>query len=122
MGPNPDDDLCASPCRVAEAVDAGYAPGMTDDRADAPAVSADPLALKSAMPSPMARAVALAVIVVGGLCGGLIGYAFVDLQCEGSCGTANGIGLLVGAIVAAAGVAVLVVLALRAMAEWHARA
>lgn len=71
------------------------------------------------MPSPLARAVALGVILLAGLCGGLIGYAFVDLQCEGSCATPSGIGLLVGALIGAGGVAVLVVLALRAMAEWQ---
>ena len=74
----------------------------------------------SAAPSSLARALALAAIIVGGVCGGLIGYAFVDLQCTGDCSTANGVGLLVGAISSAAGVAVIVVLALRAMSEWHA--
>ena len=74
----------------------------------------------SAAPSRTARALALAAIIIGGVCGGLIGYAFVDLQCHGDCSTPNGIGLLVGAISSAAGVAVIVVLALRAMSEWHA--
>jgi hypothetical protein len=74
----------------------------------------------SAAPSSMARALALAAIIIGGACGGLIGYAFVDLQCKGDCSTANGIGLLIGAVSSAAGVAVIVVLALRAMSEWHA--
>ena len=74
----------------------------------------------SAAPSRTARALALAAIVIGGVCGGLIGYAFVDLQCHGDCSTANGIGLLIGAVASAAGVAVIVVLALRAMSEWHA--
>jgi hypothetical protein len=74
----------------------------------------------SAAPSSLARALALAAIIVGGVCGGLIGYAFVDLQCTGDCSTANGVGLLVGAIASASGVAVIVVLALRAMGEWHA--
>ena len=74
----------------------------------------------SAAPSRTARALALAAIIIGGVCGGLIGYAFVDLQCSGDCSTANGIGLLIGAVSSAAGVAVIVVLALRAMGEWHA--
>ncbi len=74
----------------------------------------------SAAPSLLARALALAAIVIGGVCGGLIGYAFVDLQCTGNCSTPNGIGLLIGAVASAAGVAVIVVLALRAMGEWHA--
>ena len=87
---------------------------MPDDR---PAASRSPI---SAAPSRLARALALAAIIVGGVCGGLIGYAFVDLQCSGDCSTATGLGLLVGAVFSAAGVAVIVVLALRAMGEWHA--
>jgi hypothetical protein len=71
------------------------------------------------LPSPAARALAFAAIVVAGVIGGLIGYGFVDLQCDGSCGTPNGIGALVGALFAAGGVAVVSVLTLRAMGEWR---
>jgi len=78
--------------------------------------------LVSAAPSALARALALASILVAGLCGGLIGYAFVDLQCTGSCSTEKGVGLLVGALCAAIGTAIVAVLALRAMAEWNAKA
>ena len=70
------------------------------------------------LPSPLARAVAVAMILLAGACGGLIGYAVADLQCEGDCGVLVGLGALVGAVVAAGGVAVVSVLALRAMAEW----
>ncbi len=42
----------------------------------------------------------------------------MDLQCEGQCATPEGIGAIVGALSAAAGVAVVAVLTLRAMAEW----
>jgi hypothetical protein len=70
------------------------------------------------LPSPLARAVALGSILFAGLCGGLIGYAFTDLQCEGNCTVMTGVGALVGAVLSAAGVAVIAVLALRAMAEW----
>lgn len=73
----------------------------------------------SAMPSTGARVAAFAAILMAGLCGGLIGYAFVDLQCEGECTTAAGAGGLVGAVVFAVGVGVVAVLALRAMAEWR---
>lgn len=63
---------------------------------------------------------AFAAIVVAGVCGGLIGYAVTDLQCEGDCSTATtGLGGLVGAVIAAAGVAVVAVLVLRAMGEWR---
>jgi hypothetical protein len=72
----------------------------------------------SALPSVAARAVAFAAILVAGMCGGLIGYAFVRVQCDGDCGVANGLGALVGAVVAAGGVAVIATLVLRAMGEW----
>lgn len=75
---------------------------------------------RSAAPSLAARVLAFAAILVAGACGGLIGYAVVDLQCDGSCGVAEGLGALVGAVSAAAGVAVIAVLTLRAMGEWAA--
>lgn len=73
----------------------------------------------SAIPPVAARVVAFVVILLGGVAGALIGYALVDLQCEGDCSTAKGIGLLVGAVACAAGMAVVAVLALRAMGEWR---
>ena len=73
----------------------------------------------TALPPVGARLLAFVAILIGGLCGGLIGYAFMDLQCGGDCATSSGIGGLVGAIVGAAGVGVISVLALRAMGEWH---
>lgn len=68
----------------------------------------------------MARAVAFVSILLAGVCGGLIGYAFSDLQCEGSCGGVNTFAALAGAVLAAAGTAVVAVLVLRAMGEWEA--
>lgn len=65
-----------------------------------------------------ARALAFAAILVAGGCGGLIGWSFVVLQCEGSCATPGGLGALVGALMAAGGVAIVAVLTLRAMGEW----
>ncbi|HTN81866.1 MAG TPA: hypothetical protein VMK16_19515 [Acidimicrobiales bacterium] len=73
----------------------------------------------SALPSSGARALAFISILIGGLCGGLIGYGFVDLQCSGDCGTAAAIGALIGAVIAAGGTAVIAVLVLRAMGEWR---
>ena len=72
----------------------------------------------SALPSPRARAVAFASILLAGLCGALIGWSFVDLQCHGDCTTPGGIGAIVGGLSGAGGVAVVAVLTLRAMAEW----
>lgn len=73
----------------------------------------------SSLPSLGARILAFSAILLGGLCGGLIGYGFTDLQCTDSCtGLAGGVGLL-GAVLGAAGVGVVAVLALRAMGEWR---
>jgi hypothetical protein len=74
----------------------------------------------SALPSTLARAVAFLSILLGGLCGGLIGWSVTDLQCTGDCGTATAAGALVGALLGAGGVAIIAVLGLRAMAEWKA--
>ena len=73
----------------------------------------------SAIPPHAARVIAFVAILRGGLAGGLIGFALVDLQCEGDCGVAKGIGLLVGAVLCAGGMAIVGVLALRAMGEWR---
>lgn len=73
----------------------------------------------SSLPSPFARAVAFTAIVLAGLCGALIGWSFVDLQCEGDCTTPGGIGALIGGLTGAVGVAVVAVLTLRAMSEWR---
>lgn len=75
----------------------------------------------TALPSAGARALAFSAIVVAGLCGLLIGKALVDIQCDGECATAAGVGALAGALVGAGGVAVVAVLVLRAMGEWRAK-
>src|SRR5437867_5951593 len=72
----------------------------------------------SALPSARARFLAFAAIVVGGLSGALIGWSFVDLSCHGGCGAASGAGAVIGGVGAAVGVAVVSILALRAMGEW----
>ena len=73
----------------------------------------------TSLPSLGARVLAFVAILVGGLCGGLIGYGFTDLQCAEDCtGLAGGIGLL-GAVIGAVGVGVVAILALRAMGEWR---
>ena len=78
-----------------------------------------PSPLRSALPSRLARALGVIAILVAGAAGGLIGWALVDVQCTGSCTAAASTGGLVGAIAAAAGTAVVVVLVLRAMGEWR---
>lgn len=73
----------------------------------------------SALPSRTARLLAFVAILVAGVCGGLIGYAIVDVSCHGSCATPDGLGALTGAVLAAGGVAIVAVLVLRAMGEWR---
>jgi hypothetical protein len=75
--------------------------------------------LPDAGPSTLARVGAIFAVLLAGLCGGLIGYSVTDLQCS-DCGNWKALGAAVGAIGAAVGVAIIVVLTLRAMAEWRA--
>lgn len=74
----------------------------------------------SALPSPLARALAFASILVGGACGGLIGFGVVRAQDPIGHTFAKSVGAIVGALVVAIGTAVLAVLVLRAMGEWSA--
>jgi hypothetical protein len=92
------------------------ASGMTSGGGDRGPASPRPV---SALPSVQARVLAFAAILVGGLCGGLIGFSTTRVGCHGSCGTPEGVGSIVGAVVAAAGVAIIAVLVLRAMGEWR---
>lgn len=73
----------------------------------------------SALPSVGVRIAAFAAICLSGLAGALIGYSLVALQCDGDCGIAKGLGLLIGALGAAAGMAVVAVLVMRAIGEWR---
>ena len=73
----------------------------------------------SALPSPLARIIAFVSILVGGLGGSLIGYKLVDIQYDGASATPLGLGLVIGAIVAAGGTAIIAVLVLRATGEWR---
>lgn len=75
--------------------------------------------MKSALPPAVARMLAMAAIVIAGVCGGLIGWKVADLQIDGDSQLWPGIIGLAGAIAGAGGVAVVSVLVLRAMAEWN---
>ena len=71
----------------------------------------------TALPSVLARILAFASVLIGGLAGGLIGYAFGDLGKFSA--FATGVLTLFGALSFAAGVAVVAVLTLRALGEWE---
>lgn len=62
--------------------------------------------------------IAYAAVVLSGLFGGAIGYGFVNVS-RGGTDTGKAVGAIVGAIIAAVGVGIVAVLALRAMAEWR---
>lgn len=72
---------------------------------------------ESALPSVTARVLAFLSILVGGVAGGFIGYAFGDLGGFGS--VAIGVLTVAGALMGAGGVAVVAVLTLRAFGEWQ---
>jgi len=61
----------------------------------------------------------MVAIVVAGACGGLIGWKVTELQVAGDDQLIAGLVGLLGAATAAGGVAVVSVLALRAMGEWR---
>ena len=73
----------------------------------------------SALPSPVARALAFVSILIGGLAGGVIGYALVDIQYSGDATWPLGLGIVVCAVVTAGGTAIVAVLVLRALGEWR---
>jgi hypothetical protein len=70
-------------------------------------------------PSRAAFLTAYLGVVVAGLFGGAIGYGLVNVSSANPATSELAIGALVGAAVAAIGVGVVAVLALRAMAEWR---
>ncbi len=77
--------------------------------------------LPDASPPVWARIAAVSSIIIAGVCGGLIGWSVVDLQCtSGDCSTNAALIGVASALICAIGVAVVAVLTLRAMAEWKA--
>jgi hypothetical protein len=91
-----------------------------DPRPSRPRPPAESDYAPTALPPTGARLLAFAAILLAGVCGGVIGYAFVDLQSsDGGSSLGQGVGALVGAVGGAGGVAVVATLALRAMGEWR---
>ena len=71
----------------------------------------------SALPSVGVRVGAFVAICLSGFAGALIGYSLISLQCD--CGLPLGLGIIVGAVVAAGGMAIVAVLVMRALGEWR---
>ncbi|MGH1488248.1 MAG: hypothetical protein ACRBK7_02450 [Acidimicrobiales bacterium] len=71
-----------------------------------------------AAPPASARLLAFALILVGGLLGGLVGYGVGDLM--GRTANWSAVGAFGGGLTGAIGVAVVANLTLRAMNEWRA--
>ena len=98
-------------------------PSLPDDgAADDPAVALTDFAAPTALPSVAARGMAFASIVVAAVCGGLVGFAITDIQCDGDCSALAVLGAAGGSLVTAVGTAIIAVLVLRAMAEWEDQA
>ena len=83
------------------------------------ATAPDGTPLPSALPPATARILAMAAIVVAGVCGGLIGWKVTDLQVTADDSLLPAVVGVAGAAFAAGGVAIVAVLVLRAMGEWH---
>ena len=84
-----------------------------------PAPPNGPTEVESALPPQAARLLALAAIVIAGVCGGLIGWKVTDLSMSGDDQLIPALVGLAGAAFAAGGVAIVSVLVLRAMGEWN---
>src|SRR3954447_9646473 len=85
----------------------------------APGPAPGPASGPTALPSVTARVLGFVAIIISGALGAFIGYGFTDLQNHSGSSTANALGAVIGALIGAGGVAVVVVLALRAMTEWR---
>lgn len=92
---------------------------MTEPRLRRPAPTGRRPTGLSALPSPTARALAFAAIMVAGILGAVIGYGVVDVQCQDGCGSWPAVGAIVGALFFGGGGAVVAVLVLRASGEWR---
>ncbi|MDG1196692.1 MAG: hypothetical protein P8O86_01620 [Actinomycetota bacterium] len=85
-------------------------------------VNLDEFAAPTALPSVRARILAFLAIIIASFCGGLLGFSLTSLQFNPENEMWLLFGGIIGSLVAAPGVAVVVVLVLRAMAEWSDQA
>ena len=69
------------------------------------------------LPSRTAFLLAFSAVVLAGILGGIIGYGIADVSSQSD--LSHLIGTFVGSVIGAAGVGIVAVLVLRAMAEWR---
>ena len=69
------------------------------------------------LPSRGAFLLAFGGVVLAGILGGIIGYGIADVSSQSD--VSHLVGTFIGSLVGAAGVGVVAVLVLRAMAEWR---
>lgn len=77
--------------------------------------------LQNALPKLWIRIAAMLSIAMGGVFGAAIGNGLARASCglDASCVKTRGIAIVLGALITAAGIAVVAVLSLRAMDEWN---
>ena len=85
-------------------------------------VNLDEFAAPTALPSVRARILAFLAIMIASSCGGLLGFSLTSLQFKPENEMWLLFGGIIGSILTAPGVAIVVVLVLRAMAEWSDQA
>lgn len=110
--------MCLAPDRPARSPVDTLDPAVTED---APAGETRESAVPTHPNVPRRGAVLLALtgVVVAGVLGVMIGWGLVDTSCTGSCDSSRLLGAFVGGAIAAGGAAIVAVLVLRAMSEWH---
>ena len=69
------------------------------------------------LPSRGAFLLAFGGVVLAGILGGIIGYGIADVSSQSD--VSHLIGTFIGSLIGAAGVGIVAVLVLRAMAEWR---
>jgi hypothetical protein len=69
------------------------------------------------LPSRGAFLLAFGGVVLAGILGGIIGYGIADVSSQSD--LSHLVGTFIGSFIAAAGVGIVAVLVLRAMAEWR---
>jgi hypothetical protein len=69
------------------------------------------------LPSRWAFLLAFGAVVLAGILGGIIGFGIADVSSQSD--LSHLIGTFIGSVIGAAGVGVVAVLVLRAMAEWR---